>query len=44
MSEKFDAKDVQLQKYEEHYSEPSLWDKVKNVAKKAGKEVIYNVL
>ncbi|MBR3612735.1 MAG: DUF1232 domain-containing protein [Bacteroidaceae bacterium] len=44
MSEKFDAKDVQLQKYEKHYSEPKLWDKIKNFAKNAGKEVIYNVL
>lgn len=44
MSEKFDAKDVQLQNYEEHYSEPKLWDKIKNFAKSAGKEVIYNVL
>lgn len=44
MSEKFDANDVQLQKYEKEYSESSLWTKIKNVAKKAGKEVIYNAL
>lgn len=44
MSEKFDVKDVQVQKYEKEYTEEGFWDKVKNVAKKAGKEVIYNAL
>ena len=44
MSENFNEKEVQLQKYEKEYSESNLWEKVKNVAKKAGKEVIYNVL
>lgn len=44
MSEKFDVNDVQVEKYEKEYSETGLWDKVKSVAKVAGKEVIYNAL
>ncbi len=33
-----EPKDVE--KYQEHYSEEGLWDKIRNVAKKAGKKVI----
>ena len=31
-------------RYERYYSDSNFWDKVKNVAKKAGKELIYNAL
>ena len=44
MSEKNDVTDVQVKQYEKEYSETGFWDKVKGVAKKAGKEVIYNAL
>ena len=44
MSVKFDATKVKLQKYEGKYSENKLWVKIKRVAKKAGREVLYNVL
>lgn len=44
MSEKFDAKNVDLKKYEKVYSEGELWKKIKDVAKKAGKPVIKNAL
>lgn len=42
--EKNDVTDVQVKQYEKEYSETGFWDKVKGVAKKAGKEVIYNAL
>lgn len=35
---------VQLERYEKEYSESKFWDKVGNVAKKVGQELIYNVL
>ena len=44
MSEKFDENNLELKKYEKEYSESGLWDKIKSVAKKAGEEIIYNVL
>lgn len=46
MSEKFDVEKVDLndKKYADEYNEDKLWGKIKNVAKKAGKEVVYNVL
>lgn len=44
MDDKFDANDDKLPKYGKEYSDSGLWDKVKNVAKVAGKDVIYNVL
>ena len=44
MDDKFDANDDKLAKYGKEYSESGLWNKVKSVAKVAGKEVIYNVL
>lgn len=46
MEEKFDIEKVDLndKKYAEEYNEDKLWDKIKNVAKKAGIEVIYYVL
>ena len=31
-------------RYERYYSDSNFWDKVKNVAKKVGKELIYNAL
>lgn len=33
-----------VERYREHYSESSFWDKVKDVAKKAGVKVIYAAL
>ena len=33
--EDFDARKVELKKYEEQYSESNLWDKIKKVAGKA---------
>ena len=46
MSEKFDVEKVDLndKKYADEYNEDKLWGKIKNVAKKAGKEVVYNML
>ena len=44
MSKDLNEKDVQLQKYEKEYSESNLWDKIAKVAKKAGREVVYNAL
>ena len=44
MDDKFDANDDKLAKCGKEYSDSGLWDKVKNVAKVAGKDVIYNVL
>lgn len=44
MSKDLNEKDAQLQKYEKEYSESNLWDKIANVAKKAGQEVVYNAL
>ena len=46
MEEKFDIEKVDLndKKYAKEYNEDKLWDKIKNVAKKAGIEVIYYVL
>ena len=44
MSEKFDAKGVHLPDYEKDYNPESFWDKVKNVAKVAGKPIIKNAL
>ena len=44
MNENFNVSEVQLVKYEKAYSEGGFWRKVKNVAKKAGAEVVYNAL
>lgn len=44
MSENFDPKKVELNKYEKEYTEEGLWDKIASVAKKAGLEVIYYAL
>lgn len=33
-----------IEKYESHYSEPSLWDKIKKIAGKVGREVVYNAM
>ena len=44
MSENFDPKKVELNKYEKEYTEEGLWDKIASVAKKAGIKVIYYVL
>lgn len=40
----FDAKKVNLSGYEKNYSESGLWNKIKDVSKKAGKPVIKNAL
>ena len=40
----FDAKKVNLGGYEKNYSESGLWNKIKDVATKAGKPVIKNAL
>lgn len=42
--EEFDARKVELKKYENQYSESDLWDKIKKVAGKAGRVVVYNAL
>lgn len=44
MSEKFDAKKVDYDKYKGDWDNESFWDKIKNVAKIAGKEVILKAL
>ena len=46
MAEKFDIEKVDLKddKYTSVYSSDKLWDKIKDVAKKAGIKVIYYVL
>lgn len=44
MSEEFDAKKVELTKYEKEYTPDSLWDKIGKVAKKAGIKVVYYAL
>lgn len=44
MSEKIDPQKVDLGNYEKNYSESGLWDKIKGVAKMAGKPIIKNVL
>ncbi len=44
MEKEFASQKLDLTKYENNYSEPKLWDKIKKVAKKAGKEVILKVL
>jgi len=43
MSQKFDDPN-ELIPYEKHFSEEGLWDKIKKVAKLAGKKVIYMAL
>lgn len=35
---------VNIEKYGEHYSESSLWEKVKKIMGKVGKDVVYNAL
>ena len=42
--EKIDPEKVELQKYEQEYTETGLWDKIGSVAKKAGLKVIYYAL
>lgn len=33
-----------IEKYESHYSESSLWEKIKKIARKVGREVVYHAL
>ena len=40
----FNAKDVELNKYKKNYSEGDFWDKIMNVASKAGKSIIQKAL
>lgn len=44
MSEKFDAKNVELKKFEKKYSEEGFWKKIAKYGQKAGKVAVLNAL
>ena len=44
MDKKTNEQIVNVQEFEKQYSEEKFWDKVKNVAKKAGIKIIYVAL
>ena len=44
MNEELNDQNLNVQEYENQYSEEKFWDKVVNVAKKAGIKTIYQAL